>query len=167
MSSLLSLVPRSSPSCMTRSGAHTPATSRRTQAPVSHFIYLYTNYSNDKVSVGLGRSGNRSQVERVAISSGKANVASVVGTHLTFTDHLELDLSPTPAIARGTTVASSVHGVSTQRTMRVTTSASLLLNSPGVVVTAETLKHGGYRLVVHTILPRRAQAERQKLSPAT
>ena len=51
--------------------------------------------------------------------------------------------------------------------MRVATSASLLLNSLAVVVTAETPKHGGYRLATHTILPRKAQTKLQELSPAT
>lgn len=86
--------------------------------------------------------------------------------HLTRLDrhHLDLGLPPIPAIARGMIAVFFAHGVSTLRTTRVTMSASLLLNSLGVVVTAETLKHGGYQLVVHTILQQKVPAKRQKLS---
>ena len=60
-------------------------------------------------------------------------------------NHLDLDPLQILVIVRGTTAVSFAHGVSTLQTMRVTMSASLLLNSPGVVVTVETLKHGGYQ----------------------
>jgi hypothetical protein len=76
--------------------------------------------------------------------------------------HLGLDSLPIPVTVRGTTAASFAHGVFTLQITRVTTSASLLPNSPGVVVTAETAKHGGFKSVVHTTLQQKAQAKRQR-----
>ena len=168
-SSLLSLVPRSSPSYMTRSGARTPATLCRIRAPISHSIRLYTKYNNGRVSEGLGRRGNQSRVEHVVISSGKANVVSGVGRSLTRPDRHHLDADPLKiqVIARGTTAASFVHGVSMPQTMQATTSAFSLPNSPGVVVTAGTLKHGACRLVAHTTPQQKARVKPQRLSLAT
>ena len=60
-------------------------------------------------------------------------------------NHLDLDPLQILVIVRGTTAVSFAHGASTLQTMRATMSASLLLNSLGVVVTAETLKPGGYQ----------------------
>ena len=89
--------------------------------------------------------------------------------HVAHPDHHHLDLGsfPIPVIVRGTTAASFAHGVFMLQTMRVTTSASSLPNSPGVAVTAEMVKHGGYKSVVRTTLQRKAQAKRQRSSLAT
>ena len=90
-------------------------------------------------------------------------------SHITYSDgrHLDLDPLQIPVIAHGMTVVSFAHDVSMLQTMRATTSASSLLNNPEVVVTVETLKHGGYRSVVRTTLQRKAQVKPQRLSLAT
>ena len=81
-------------------------------------------------------------------------------------NHLDLDPPPIPAIAHGMIAVSFAHGVSTLQAMRATMSASLLLNNPGVVVTAETVKHGGYQSAVHIIPQQKVPVKRQRLSLA-
>jgi len=154
---------------MRRSGAHTPATSSQIRVPISHYTPLCMKYNNDRALEGPGRRESQSQVERVVISSGKASVASDAGKSPHPPDHHHLDPDPStiPVIARGTTAASFAHGVSMLRAMQATTSASSLPSSLGVVVTAETLKHGGYQLVVRTTLQQKVRAKLQRLSLAT
>ena len=82
--------------------------------------------------------------------------------------HVDLGSLPTSVTVRGTIAASFAHGVSMLQTMcRVTTLASLLSNNPGAVVTAETVKHDGYKSVVRATLEQKAQANRQRSSLAT
>ena len=154
---------------MRRSGALTQATSSQIRAPISLCTPLYMKYNSDRALEGPGRRENQSQVERVVTSSGKVNVASGVGTSPHPPDHHHLDPDPStnPVIVRGMTAVSFAHGVFTLQAIRATTSASSLPNSPEVAVTAETLKHGGYQLVAHTIPQRKAQAKLQRLSLVT
>lgn len=156
---------------MTRSGVRTPATLCRIRAPISHCTRLCTKYNNGRVSEGPGRKENQSQVERVAISSGKANAASDVGgsSHPPRSHHPDVDPLPLPAIARGTIAASFARGVSTLQVMRDITLASSLPNSLEVAATAATLKRGGYQSVAPITLQqrRRAQAKPQKSSLVT
>ena len=119
--------------------------------------------------MGLGRRGNLCQVERVATSSGKANVVSGVGKLPARPDHHHLDLDPlqTPVIVHGTTAVSFAHGAFMLQTTRVTTSASSSHSSPVVVVTAGTLKHGGYQSVVPTTLQQKVRAKPRRSPLAT
>jgi len=150
---------------MRRSGAHMLATSSQIRAPISLYMPPYTKYNNGRALEGPGRRENQSQVERVVISSGRVNVASGVGKspHPFDRHHLDPDPSTIPVIAHGTTAASFAHGVFTLQAMLVTMSASSLLNSLGVVVTVETLKHGGYRSGVRITLQQKVQAKPQRL----
>jgi len=92
-------------------------------------------------------------------------------SHLTRPDpdhhHLDTDPSLIPAIVRLTTSPSFAHGVFMLQAMRITTSASSSPSSLWIVVTVETLKHGGYQLVVLTTLQQKVQVKPQRLSRAT
>jgi len=150
---------------MRRFGVFTRATSSQTRAPISLYMHLYTKYNNGRGLGGPGRRENQSPVERVAISSGRVNVASGVGKspHPPDRHHLDPDLSTIPVTAHGMTAVSFARGVFTLRATRATMSASSSPNSLGAVAIVETLKHGGYQSVVRTTLQQKVQARPQRL----
>ena len=150
-----------------RSGAHMPTSSCRTLVPTFHCTRPYTNYSIAWVLEGLGRRGNQSQVERVETSSGRVNVVSGVGKWPPISHSLDAEPPRLQVIVHGTTAASFAHDASTLLAIRAIMSAFLSLSNLGVVVTAEMLKRGGCRSVVHTILQQRVRAKHQRPSPET